>query len=62
MLSKILTSSWFAFLVLVVAAIGLVLLYNKGRTSEAMLGAGLLAVAALLIILGRDKKDSGRDY
>jgi multisubunit Na+/H+ antiporter MnhC subunit len=62
MLGKILSSTWFALLVMVVAAIGLYLLHMKGRTSEAIAGAALLAVAALLIFLGRERKDSDRDY
>lgn len=62
MLGKILNSTWFALLVIAVAAIGLYLLYMKGRTSEAMAGAGLLAVAAILILLGRERKDSDRNY
>jgi lipopolysaccharide export LptBFGC system permease protein LptF len=62
MFGKILSSTWFAVLVLIVAAVGLFLLYSKGRTSEAMVGGGLLALAAILIILGRDKKEKDRDY
>ena len=62
MLGKILSSSWFAFLVMAIAAVGLYLLYMKGRTSEAIAGAGLLALAAILIILGRERKNRDRDY
>lgn len=62
MLGKILSSSWFALLVLIIAAVGLFLLYSKGRTTEAMVGAGLLALAAILIILGREKKGADRHY
>ncbi|MDQ7782642.1 MAG: hypothetical protein RDU20_07175 [Desulfomonilaceae bacterium] len=58
MLGRIITSTWFALLMIGVAAVGLVLLYMKGRTSEAAAGAGLLVVAAILIIIGRDRKDS----
>lgn len=57
MLAKILTSNWIALPVLLVAAGSLVLLYVKGRTFEAMIGAALLAVAVILIFLGREKKD-----
>ena len=57
MLAKILTSNWIALPVLLVAAGSLVLLYVKGRVSEAMIGGALLAVAVILIILGREKKD-----
>jgi len=61
MLGKILSSTWFALLVMLVAATGLYLLYMKGRTTEAIAGTALLAVAAVLIFLGRERKDSDRD-
>jgi hypothetical protein len=53
MLEKIIYSNWFAWLVLSLAGMSLVLLYLKGRTTESTIGAGVLAVAALLIFLGR---------
>jgi hypothetical protein len=52
MLRKILTSNWFAVLVLVLAAACLGLLYYKGRTNEAMAGAAFLTLAAFLIYWG----------
>ncbi len=52
MMGRILTSTAFALLVLVVAGISLVLLYFKGRTVEAAVGTGLLVVAAFLIYRG----------
>ena len=59
---RILASTWFALLVLTVATGSVVLLYLKGRTLEAMVGAGLLIIAACLILYGSGKKDkdSGR--
>lgn len=61
MLGKIFTSNWFAVPVLILAAVSLALLYFAGRTNEAIAGAAVLVVAALLIILGRDKKDRDED-
>ncbi|MFH1113760.1 MAG: hypothetical protein V1792_07545 [Pseudomonadota bacterium] len=62
MIGKIITSTWFALLIMAVAATGLFLVYMKGRTLEAAVGGGILAVAALLILLGRERKDPNRDY
>jgi hypothetical protein len=52
MIGKIFTSNWFALIVLALAAISLVLLYSTGRTTEALFGAALLVLAALLIYWG----------
>ncbi len=62
MLGKIISNTWFALLMMAVAATGLYLLHMKGRTYEAIVGAGLLAVAGILIVLGRERKDADRDY
>lgn len=53
MLIKILSSNWVAIPVLAIACVSLVLLYLRGRTTEAKLGASLLLLAFLLIIWGR---------
>jgi predicted tellurium resistance membrane protein TerC len=55
MIVRILTSNWFALIVLAVAAFSLVLLHREGRTVEALVGTGLLVVAALLIYWGRNR-------
>jgi len=52
MIGKIFTSNWFALIVLALAAISLVLLYFADRTTEALFGAGLLILAAILIYWG----------
>lgn len=52
MIGKILTSNWFALIVLAVAAFSLILLHREGRTTEALVGAVLLVLAALLIYRG----------
>jgi hypothetical protein len=59
MISRILTSNWFAVLVLVAAAASLVLLYDSGKTTEAVLGAAVLFLALVLILMG--SKKSGKD-
>ncbi len=51
-MGRILTSNWFAVLILLLAAGCLALLYTEGKTREALAGAALLAVAALFIIWG----------
>jgi len=57
-IGRILTSNWVAIPLLVIAGISLVLLFLKGRRTEALIGAGVLAIAAYLI-LRRDKDDQG---
>jgi hypothetical protein len=57
MLGRIFTSNWVAIPLLIVAAISLVVLYLRGRTTEAMIGAGVLAVAAYLIVRGCRSRD-----
>ena len=52
MIGRILTSNWFALFVLALAAFSLVLLYLKGRTREALAGAAVLLLAAMLIYRG----------
>jgi hypothetical protein len=61
-IGRILTSKWVAIPLLIIAAISLVLLFLKGRRTEAFIGAGVLAVAAYLILLGGhdDDGDMGR--
>ena len=57
MRGRILGSTWFALLVLAVAAGSVVLLYFRGRVTEALVGAGLLVVATCLILYGSRTKD-----
>jgi len=57
MIARILTSNWFAALVLAVAGISLVLLYGSGKTTEAVLGAAVLFLALVLILMGSKKSD-----
>ncbi|MBM4327186.1 MAG: hypothetical protein FJ118_08485 [Deltaproteobacteria bacterium] len=61
MLRRILSSSLFALVALSLAAVSLVLLYLKGRTDAAMIGAILLAVATLLVFFGGRRKSSPED-
>jgi hypothetical protein len=60
MIGRILTSNWFAALALLIAAASLVLLYESGKTSEAILGAAILFLALVLIIMGSRKGDRDR--
>ncbi len=60
MIAKILTSNWFAALVLLVAAVSLILLYTHGKTTEAVLGAAVLFLALVLILMGSKKSDRDR--
>jgi hypothetical protein len=60
MITRILTSNWFAALVLLVAAASLVLLYESGQTTEAVLGAAILFLALVLILVGSRKGDSDK--
>jgi membrane-bound ClpP family serine protease len=57
MIARFLTSNWFAALVLLVAAASLVLLYESGKTSEAVLGAAILFLALVLILMGSRRGD-----
>lgn len=57
MIARILTSNWFAALVLMVAAASLLLLYESGKTTEAILGAAILFLALVLILMGSRKGD-----
>jgi uncharacterized SAM-binding protein YcdF (DUF218 family) len=61
MFLRIVTSIWIALPVLIAAAILLALLYTRGLTTEASVGAAVLAVAAYLIFTGGSKRDSGKD-
>jgi hypothetical protein len=56
---RIVTSNWIAVPVLIVAALLLVLLYIRGMTTVALIGAGVLAVAAYLILVGGRGGNSG---
>jgi hypothetical protein len=49
---RIIYSNWFAWLVLALAGFSVGLLYFKGRTTEALAGAAVLVVAAVLIFFG----------
>jgi membrane-bound ClpP family serine protease len=60
MIARFLTSNWFAALVLLVAAASLVLLYESGKTTEAILGAAILFLAFVLILMGSRKGDRDR--
>ncbi|MBI4964788.1 MAG: hypothetical protein HY913_16045 [Desulfomonile tiedjei] len=55
------TSNWVAIPLLVIAGISLALLYLKGRSTEALIGAVVLVVAAYLILLGGGDDGGGRD-
>jgi hypothetical protein len=55
MIARFLTSNWFAAVVLLVAAASLVLLYESGKTTEAVLGAAILFLALVLILMGSRK-------
>jgi predicted tellurium resistance membrane protein TerC len=57
MIVRILTSNWFAVIVLAVAAFSLVLLHREGKTVEALVGAGLLVLAALLVYWGMNRNE-----
>jgi len=57
MMARILTSNWFAALVLAIAAVSLILLYASGKTTEAVLGAAILFLALVLILMGSKKSD-----
>jgi hypothetical protein len=59
MIVKILTNGWFVFLAVTCAAASLFILYRSGRTTEALIGSGVLVVAIILIIIG-GKKNSPR--
>lgn len=61
MFLRIVTSGWIAVPVLIVAAVLLVLLYVRGLTMEASIGAGVLALATYLVIAGGRGRDAGRD-
>lgn len=56
MIYRIITSNVFAVGTLIVAAASLGLLYWTGKTSEAMIGAGVLFLAGLLIFIGMRSK------
>ncbi|MGB6065743.1 MAG: hypothetical protein WBG50_13140 [Desulfomonilaceae bacterium] len=60
MIARFLTSNWFAALILIIAAGSLIMLYTSGRTTEAVLGAGLLFLALVLILMGVKKGDGDR--
>jgi hypothetical protein len=55
MIKKIFNSDWFALILVTISGFLLGLLYFKGRTTEAVFGAILLAVAIVLIALGRGR-------
>ena len=57
MIVRILTSNWFALIVLAVAAFSLVLLHREGRTVAALVGAGLLVLATLLVYWGMNRNE-----
>ncbi|AFM25469.1 hypothetical protein [Desulfomonile tiedjei] len=55
---RVLTNSWFAGFVLVIAGASLYLLHERGKVTEAIVGSVLLVIAALLIFLGTRRKSS----
>ena len=56
MIVRILTSGWFAFLVVIVAAVSVFNLYNSGQEREAIIGAAVLLVATVFILIGSKKR------
>ncbi|HMK34990.1 MAG TPA: hypothetical protein VK463_07990 [Desulfomonilaceae bacterium] len=60
MILKILTSAWFASLVVAVATLSLYLLYSSGQATEAAVGGGILVVAVILILVG-SRNNSSRE-
>jgi hypothetical protein len=59
-IGRFLTSNWVAVPLLLIAGISLVLLFLKGRKVEALIGAGVLLIAARLIWRRRgDGDDQG---
>lgn len=65
-MGRILYSTWFAILTLVVAGSGVGLLFYRGMIREAYVGLGLLIFSALLIVIGiireRPSKYDRDDY
>jgi|GEM_PF-1116916 len=61
MLKNFFTSNEFATFVVLVAAASLVLLFLKGLVLETIIGAVVLAIAAVLIFLGGRSRGSDRD-
>jgi hypothetical protein len=59
MLGRIISSNWVAIPVVVIAGAGVMLLYLRGKTLEAGIGAGLLVVALILIARGGGKGPKG---
>ena len=57
MFSRMLTSDVFALVLVVSSGVLLGLLYFKGRTTEAILGAIVLVVAVILMVVGRGRSD-----
>ena len=57
MFSRILTSDVFALVLVVSSGVLLGLLYFKGQTTEAILGAIALVVAVILMVVGRGRSD-----
>ncbi|MDQ1285482.1 MAG: hypothetical protein QG663_896 [Thermodesulfobacteriota bacterium] len=57
MFSRILTSDVFALVLVVSSGVLLGLLYFKGQTTEAILGAIVLVVAVILMVVGRGRSD-----
>jgi len=57
MFSRILTSDAFALVLVVSSGVLLGLLYFKGQTTEAILGAIVLLVAVILMVVGRGRSD-----
>lgn len=57
MFSRILTSDVFALVLVASSGVLLGLLYFKGRTTEAILGAIVLVVAVILMAVGRGRSD-----
>jgi hypothetical protein len=62
MLIRILTSGWFAALVLAIAGFGLYMLHSTGQTLEAIAGGVLLFLAMILIMRGGKKKRFDDDF
>jgi uncharacterized membrane protein len=64
MLRRILSSNWFAFVILTLAGVSLYLLHDSGKRLETYIGGGVLILSILMVLIGevlarRERKRSG---